>query len=98
MKPDSQYQPLLSDAPEDLVLKDEECCKDSDVAVPSRRQPIALWACIVLQTIVIVILAGFRLVQHPPTCPINPVFPQVLYCESWCRIVAEVYFTHTHLL
>lgn len=81
MKPDTQYQPLLSDAPsDDLIARDNDSYGEHTVGSPPQRRPILLWAALVLQTLFIILVSGFALACSKSSCPINPVFAQVLYC------------------
>ena len=84
MKSDSHYQPLLSEvSSEELALKDKESYGEPDVA--PKRHSMVLWVVITLQSSLIVVLFALAVLRNLPDCPVNPVYPQVLYCIALSR-------------
>lgn len=80
MQKDTLYERLLSDPPgDDLTLKEVE---QEYQPAPRARVPLSLWIFVAFQTALIIFLGAFITTHNRPDCPINPVFPQVLYCMS----------------
>ncbi|KAJ3486560.1 hypothetical protein NLI96_g4148 [Meripilus lineatus] len=80
MQKDTLYERLLSDPPgDDLTLKEVE---QEYQPAPRARVPLSLWIFVAFQTALIIFLGAFITTHNRPDCPINPVFPQVLYSPA----------------
>ncbi|KAH8093877.1 hypothetical protein BXZ70DRAFT_897114 [Cristinia sonorae] len=71
------YVPLLAEPPS---YEDEKgAAVESAVHRSSRRRWAALWVVLIAQSVAIACLVW---VKSRPLCPVNPVFPQVLYSPA----------------
>lgn len=81
----TQYRPLLADEPEEESEKSKDVTNSPIPAGYSspdrnaRRTPVHS-VIIVVEMMLILALAVALWNKRRPDCPINPVFPQVLYC------------------
>ena len=86
MKTDTHYQPLLSDVPsDDHIPKDNGDFEEAVACSSPQCRPILLWTGLVLQSLVIIVVSSVALACSKSSCPINPVFPQVLYCRFFAQ-------------